>query len=227
MNLDFKKPEELNVPNKLILQRWSTDIFQINQLGIHLSLPITFALLSKDAPNSTDPIDPDYLNPDLHQRYYDIKMMTYHCAWLGESLFVKLRTLNDIEKDKPASAQIITDFIDEKNKTRTPPITYEFLDFISHKDLLCVLLKEKAKIKALPFDRKPFCRLFDDIIKQRNNFIHGELLYFKTTEGYQTVLHSQSGYHILNKDVLNSYNECYKHLSSILSKALSYVTELT
>ncbi|MBS1595711.1 MAG: hypothetical protein JST90_15455 [Bacteroidetes bacterium] len=221
MPITFLKPQEFAIPNGELLAELSIDIFQVKQFGCELSIPITIAALSKDFAGGQKPqINVGDLSmEELHQRYYDIKMLTFHCAWLGEVLLERLKGVNDFMISGPSNKASVAKFLADKGRQ------YEKLDFIAHKDLLCAVLKEREKSIALSFDRKTFCTLFDEIIVQRNNFIHGKLFMLQTSAGYQTILHSDKGYQIIEKDTLNSYNECYNNISAILSQSSQFLKD--
>jgi hypothetical protein len=215
MSIEFQKPQEFLIPKGELLAELCVDLYQVKQFGIELSIPITIARISKDFNNGeiAQLSLGDLNKEELHKSYYDIKMLIFHCAWLAEVLFERLKGINNSEFIKSPKLETIEKFLSGKGKP------YEKLDFIAHKDLLCAILKNLEKSKSLPFDRKNFCTLFDDIIVQRNNFTHGKLLLLQTEVGYQTILNSDKGYHILDKSVLNSYNECYFELTKVLHQS--------
>lgn len=219
MPVAFFKPQVFTIPDGQVLAELSIDLFRVKQFGIELSIPVTIAGISKDfAKGDVAQLNVNDLSKEeLHQRYYDIKMLTFHCAWLGEVLFERLKGINNLEVGKAINKDVVDKFLAGKGRP------YEKLDLIAHKDLLCAILKEREKIKALPFDRKAFCTLFDDIIVQRNNFTHGKLFLLQTEAGYQSILHSDKGYQVIDKDILNSYNECYNELSKILYQSSEFL----
>jgi hypothetical protein len=62
---------------------------------------------------------------------------------------------------------------------------------------------------------------FNDFILERNKYTHGELLYWyperKTLLEYRNS-QGMTEYAELNKDILNSYIECYTMLDTYISK---------
>ena len=218
--MDYKKPNRFTIPDGELLSRITSAHYNVKQYGVELSLPFTIASLSKDFRNGKIPEHKieKLLSEQVGQFYYDIKTMIFHCAWLGEVLFSRIKDLNDSFKRNPDYQSFIDDFITIENATRECKTSYEKLDFMGHKKLLSEILKkyEKEK-KKLPFERKEFSRVFNDVIVQRNNFTHGELFLLDSDEGVSTILESFVGFEIIDKDVLNSYNSCFNYLLETLS----------
>lgn len=218
-DMEFLKPKPFILPKDEILVELGTDYYQIKQFGVELSVPFSIAKVSKDfTTGGNAQMDIAQLfNQDAVRFFYDIKMMTFHCTWLGESLFLFLKRLNDKYHTQPKYSKVMHEFIAKTNASRECKIEYKTLDFMGHKGLLSDILKENEKTTSLlAFKRKDFNRLFDSIIIQRNNFTHGELLLLHTEEGFKTLLRHNKGTEIIDMEVLNSYNECYNNISEAL-----------
>ena len=213
--VNFLKPTSFNIPDGELLARMSMAHYKVKQFGTELSLPIVVGSLSKNFAEAERPeLNVTHLiSQDVCKLYYDMKMMTFHCSWLGETLFERLKIINHENKEKPEYTTVVEKFIEKKTRESGFKITYERLDFMSHKGLLSCILKEYEKSKEkLPFDRKAFSGLFNDIIIQRNNYTHGELFLLDKENGFQTIIECDKGYQIIDQLTLNSFNQCYEEL---------------
>jgi len=193
----------------------------VEQFGVKLSLPFIRGKISENySQGHPVEIQPEkMLSKEESEYYYNIKMMIFHCSWLGEFLFGKLREINDSYYHSKQYEKLIEAFLNKENEQRDCKINYEKLDFMGHKKLLNELLKEQERAgKKLAFDRKYFSTLFHDIISQRNNFTHGELFLLETTDGLQTILEHYKGTDIIDKNTLNSFNESFEELLDCLIK---------
>ena len=218
--MEYNRPKKFEIPNGEVLSRITTAHYNVKQYGVELSLPFTIASLSEDFKNGKIPEHKveQLFSEQIGKFYYDIKTMIFHCAWLGEVLFSRLKDLNDSFKRNLDYQTLIDDFIINENATRECKTSYEKLDFMGHKKLLSEILKKyEREKKKLPFERKEFSRVLNDVIIQRNNFTHGELFLLDSEEGVSTILESFIGFEIIDKAVLNSYNDCFNYLSKILS----------
>jgi len=144
------------------------------------------------------------------QNIFEIQNIVSQCSRLAELLFINLKTINRLFADSGRYSKIFP-----------KPIEDLGLDFMKHRDKFSEVLQQKIKDGELTnINRKSITGSFNSFIKDRNKYTHGEVLYWypdcKTLIEYEDE-NKKITYGELNKEILNSFIECYNKLNQFIS----------
>jgi len=221
--IELKKPEiiSFNTENGLNC-KISHQLYVEKKLGI--KLPVRFSLFMNLTEKNEDgklilPFDGSKIyGKQSVSQMNEISKIVGRCSQIAERLFDKLKSVNDSLKSNSELTSIFEKYDNEDKK-------YVKLDFMTHRQLLSDIIKSKKVDRinnvSSEYDIKSVRCAMNDFILERNKYTHGELLYWyperKTLLEYRNSK-GEIEYAELNKDVLNSYSECYVSLDKYLDK---------
>ena len=157
---------------------------------------------------------------EITQKISEINALFSRVSPLAVSLFGKLKASNDSLKSE-AELKSIVEKYDNAEKI------YSKLDFMSHRNLLCDIIKSKKSEGLNKINSKYQVKLLrsalTDFILESNKFDQGELLFWHRERKVLLENRNSKGgieYSELTKDILNSYSDCAIKLDKYLTQIL-------
>lgn len=216
IKIELKSPQIVTFDTtKRINAKISHNRFSENVMGI--DLPINFKMFINTSefneagvlilPMNFDKI----FNENLTKQLISVEKIIDTCKKSSELLLNKLESLNiKLNKD---------------NEYNTIFEKYPKLDFMANKNILKDIIKSKknefCNKVIIEYDMKSLTTSFNNFILDRNKYTHGHLYYWyhenKTLIEYKNSS-KQFVYGEVNKDVFNSFINCYKELNEFLNK---------